>query len=342
MKILFIVPHGNRPSTRYRVMKLLPALRGRGLECDVVPLPDSLFARLRLFRRCRGYDIVFLQRKLLPTPLFRYLRANARRLAYDFDDAVAYREESVSSGHGERHDLSRTRTRRFSQTVRAVDMVIAGNRYLAGLALEHGAPQGKVEVLPTSIDIERWGPKSRQGKEEDTAVLGWMGTKGNLRYVVEIAPALAKLGQRYPQVSLKLVCDAFVDIPGIKTEKKIWRESEESDDVRSFDMGIAPLPDNPWTRGKCAFKILTYSASGIPVVCSPVGANREAVIDGETGFLAANEKEWLDRLSLLVEDRELRERMGGKGRSYIASKYSSELTGNELAGLLNELGEGVR
>ena len=212
--------------------------------------------------------------------------------------------------------------------------MIAGNQYLAGLVAEHGARGGDVEVLPTSIDIERWKPKIWEREVNGGVVLGWMGTKSNLRYVDKLAPVFGKLAQLYPQVKLKLVCDTFVDIPGISMEKKLWSEAEESDDARSFDVGLAPLPDNPWTRGKCGFKILTYSASAIPVVCSPVGANRDTVVEGESGFFASTESEWLEKLSLLIEDEGLRRRMGTKGREHVAANYSRDAAGLRVAELL--------
>lgn len=339
VKVVFVVPAGDRPSTRYRVNNLLPVLRDRGIECDVAQVPNSLAARFGLFRRCKWYDIVFLQRKLLPLPFFWCLRANSRFLVYDFDDAVAYREPADSRCSEVESYHSRTRARRFSRTIRGADLVIAGNQYLAGLVAEHGARGVEVEVLPTSIDIERWKPKIWEREVDGGVVLGWMGTKSNLRYVHKLAPVFGKLAQLYPQVKLKLVCDVFVDVPGISMEKKLWSEAEESDDARSFDVGLAPLPDNPWTRGKCGFKILTYSASAIPVVCSPVGANREAVVDGETGFFASTEEGWLEKLLLLIEDGELREKMGSSGRHHVAANYSSELTGSRLAELLKSVGK---
>jgi glycosyltransferase involved in cell wall biosynthesis len=316
------------------VNNLLPALRDRGIECDVAQVPNSLAARFGLFRRCKWYDIVFLQRKLLPLPFFWCLRANSRFLVYDFDDAAVYREPADSRCSEVERYRSRTRARHFSRTIRGADLVIAGNQYLAGLVAEHGARGVEVEVLPTSIDIERWKPKVWEREVDGGVVLGWMGTKGNLRYVRPLAPVFGKLAARYPQVKLKLVCDAFVDIPGISMEKKIWNESEESDDARSFDIGLAPLPDNPWTRGKCGFKILTYSASAIPVVCSPVGANRDMVVEGESGFFASTESEWLEKLSLLIEDEGLRRRMGTKGREHVAANYSRDAAGLTMAELL--------
>ena len=154
-------------------------------------------------------------------------------------------------------------------------------------------------------------------------VIGWIGTRVNLMYLQTLSGALAQVGQGVHRPRLKVVCDAFPDMPGIEIEKKAWALADEPADARSFQIGIMPLPDDAWTRGKCGLKLLQYMAASVPVVCSPVGANCEIVHDGSNGFHARTESEWIDRLELLLGDAALRARLGQAGRDTAEAKYAT-------------------
>jgi glycosyltransferase involved in cell wall biosynthesis len=148
---------------------------------------------------------------------------------------------------------------------------------------------------------------------------------------------LTEIGKRFPFARLKIVCNDFLDVPTMHVIKKQWAEDDEIADLQSFDIGLGPLTDDVWTRGKCGLKLVQCLAVGVPVVCSPVGANKEIVIDGEVGFWARNQREWIEKLSMLIENPELRSTMGKKGRERIAQAYSLQAMAPTLIDMLVQL-----
>jgi len=167
--------------------------------------------------------------------------------------------------------------------------------------------------------------------------IGWIGSGGTIHYLQRILPALEEVARRFPHVCLKIVCNRFLESPSIRIVKKPWAEDQEVEDLRSFDVGIMPLTDDLWARGKCALKIVQCLAAGVPVVCSPVGMNRDVVRDGLNGFWATTEREWVERLGVLMKDPELREQMGREGRRIVEERYSLQAVGQKLVGLLSGL-----
>ena len=143
-------------------------------------------------------------------------------------------------------------------------------------------------------------------------------------YLDTLYGALAQVAQGTYRPSLKVVCDAFPNMPGIEIEKKVWKLADEPNDARSFQIGVMPLPDDEWTRGKCGLKLLQYMAASVPVVCSPVGANCEIVQDGVNGLHARTEAEWIDQLERLMGDAALRARLGQAGRDTVVARYATE------------------
>ncbi len=279
---------------------------------------------MRLFRQSRRYDGVFLQKKRLNSFDAFWLRKYARKVIYDFDDAVMYDDE--------RPELSsRKRQRDFARTVRLADTVIAGNKYLADHALKFN---DNIKILPTGLRLEDY--KGAAGRPEDgRVVLVWIGSKSTLKYLAEIKPALEEIGSRFDNVVLRIICDEFFDLQNIKVERCQWSERTQVSDLATSDIGLAPLPDNRFTRGKCGFKILQYAAAGLPVIASPVGVNAEFVSDGVTGFRAADVSEWIDRIGRLVKDAELCRNMGRHGRDWVQS-FDFAVIGNRLAELIKE------
>jgi glycosyltransferase involved in cell wall biosynthesis len=153
----------------------------------------------------------------------------------------------------------------------------------------------------------------------------------------QISPALVQLSKRFPDLKLKIVADEFFEIHGLEVEKKEWSSTEEIKDLHSFDIGLMPLSDDAWTRGKCGFKLLQCMAVGLPVVCSPVGMNREIVTDGVEGFWAGSENEWIGKLSTLIQDYELCKSMGKKGRNKVEEKYSLAVNAKKMIKFLQEV-----
>jgi glycosyltransferase involved in cell wall biosynthesis len=257
--------------------------------------------------------VVVLQKKtsLHPLELFLIRHANPN-LVFDFDDAVMFHELE----HGK--PLRAKSFAKFLRTVRACRAVVAGNEFLAGFARPICS---EVHVLPTPIDTERYqprGPASRDG----TFTVGWIGTPGGLVHLTALADVLRDMTRKAEGFCLKIVSSDFIDLPGVEVVRKRWRLEEEITDLQTFDIGIMPLQDTLWTRGKCGYKILQYMGVGLPVVASPVGINTELVRHGETGFLAADAPTWRDALERLAADHTVRARMGTAGRARVLRHYS--------------------
>jgi glycosyltransferase involved in cell wall biosynthesis len=185
---------------------------------------------------------------------------------------------------------------------------------------EAASSQRPSRRAPAASDV----PKVTGIEPSGEPVVGWIGTRINLMYLRAIMPALARLTRTRPDVNLKVVSDGFLDVAGVPVTNKRWSLAEEVDDIASFHVGIMPLPDDPWTRGKCAVKILQYFAAGVPVVCSPVGTNLDVVEHGRSGYFANAEDEWVARLEDLLGDEERRKQFAAAGREMVRRRYSIE------------------
>ena len=326
MNIAFLVPDHEGPSTRYRVLNYISFLEKRGYVSEVFLIQKGLLNRLELFRKLTNFDIVFLHRKLFRFFDWFNLRRHSKRLLYDFDDALMFRDPN------KKKQKSYLRESSFRRTVRESDIVIAGNDYLKGFAMRENS---ETFVLPTSVDLERYTEKTAH--QSDAIVLGWIGSGSTLVYLEKIKDILDAVFDRFPNVRLKIVSDTFIDCRKMPVIKKQWNADDEISDLHTFDVGLMPLTDDPWSRGKCGFKLLQYMAVGVPAVCAPVGVNREIVTDGVNGFWAEKENEWIERLSVLIRDSKLRLTMGKKARETVIKNYSTEQNCMKLADILKHL-----
>ena len=327
MKIAFLVSNPDGPSTRYRVLNYISFLEKRGCVSEVFVIQKGLLKRQKLFRKLRDFDIVFVHRKLFRFIDWHSLRMHSKRLVYDFDDAVMFRDPN------KKKQTSYIREKSFMRTVRNADAVIAGNNYLKSLAMK-----GNTEtfVIPTSVDMERYTQRSTE-KSSDTVILGWIGSSSTLIYLENIKNILDNVFEQFPNVSMKIVGDKFFDCSKMPVIKKTWNCEDEIHDLHTFDIGLMPLTDDPWSKGKCGFKLLQYMAVGIPAVCSPVGVNREIVTDGVNGFWADKENEWIEKLSILISDSKLRSEMGTSARKTVIKNYSTEHNGKKLLELFKAM-----
>ncbi|MCJ7665015.1 MAG: glycosyltransferase [Desulfobacterales bacterium] len=169
--------------------------------------------------------------------------------------------------------------------------------------------------------------------------IGWIGSRSTLPYLDHIKGVFEELGERYGYIELKVICDIFFDCEKIPLIKKMWGEKEAIADLKSLDIGVMPLSDDPWSRGKCGLKILQYYGVGVPVVCTPVGVNRDVVQDGINGFWAMTHEEWIEKLSLLIEDPSLRQKMGLYGRELVRESYSLQGCAPRVYGVLADVVE---
>ena len=326
MRILFLVTRLDRPSTRFRVLPMQPYFAARGHTLEVAALPKGLFARLQFYRRLPDYDVIGVQQRLLSSFELRLLRPHCRRLVYDIDDAVMY------DGRGRRGGR---RQRRFRAIARAADLVVCGNRYLAE---EASPPARHVALIPTAVDTERFHPRFRP-ESADTVRIGWTGSRSTNPYLNELFPTIARLRGN---VRLKVLSNDtagldFAQLGEIAHEFVAWTPENEVSETASFDIGLMPLPDDPWTRGKCGCKALQYMALGIPAVCSPVGVNCDIVEHGRNGYLVARSEEWFAILSDLIEDARTRAMIGEAGRRSVEERFALQIQGERLVEAVEQL-----
>jgi glycosyltransferase involved in cell wall biosynthesis len=321
--ILFISKSVDSASTRYRALQFFPLLAGAGFTSEHITAAGSPLAYLRTLRRARAADIVVVLRKTFPAPYLWLIRQAARRLVFDFDDAIFCNSDGSAST---------TRMGRFAAMIRASDHVLAGNAFLARQAAHFNRA---VDVLPTCVDAARYA--GDHAKTASFIDLVWIGSRSTRKYLVAALPALRMAANRIPNLRLKIIADFDLPDAGLKILAVPWNADREARELGSAHIGIAPMSDNDWTRGKCALKVLQYMASGLPVVSSDAGANGEIVTDGETGFLVGDDASWAERICMLAGNPEMRDRMGMAGRQRVTADYSIEPVFSRMLGLLEAL-----
>lgn len=347
MKILLLSRYGQLgSSSRLRFFQYLPFLEANGWHLDVSPLfsdeylralysgqPRGRYVLAGYWRRLKAlihvmkYDLVWIEKEVLP-----FMPAVAERLLaksnvpyiVDYDDAWFHR-----------YDLHRNRLvrlilgRKIDSVMKCAALVVAGNEYLAGRARAAGAR--RVETVPTVVDLARYKPA--QPDEHVPLVIGWIGSPSTAHYLAAVAPVMELLslefGVRFVAVGISE--ESVSDLP---VEAKPWSEEGEVQSIREFDIGIMPVPDSPFERGKCGYKLIQYMACGLPVVASPVGVNKQIVVHGANGFLADDLDQWEQALRELLSDHDLRRRMGSDGRERMEKWYSLQVQAPRLQMLM--------
>lgn len=307
---------------------LVEPLERAGWEVRSEQFPSGRYGLRTWERRAllRRADVVVLHQIKLSAIEARLLGALSRRRIFDVDDAIYVRKPRRL---GEPVHDSRWRRAKFAATCRSVDAVAAGNDVLASVALRSAS---RVEILPTSIDVSCYRPAAAGRAGPPTIV--WIGSPENLIYLEMIRPALVRLAARHTSLKVRVICSAFPQWPEINVERVAWSEASEADALAAAHIGIMPLTDDEWSRGKCAFKLLQYMAASLPCIASPVGANTEAVIDGFNGFHAAGLPQWEDRLERLIVSPELRQRFGASGLEHVERRYSMRTYRDRYVALL--------
>ncbi len=321
----------NQPSFRHRMLCLVGALEATGWQVRPERFPKGRYG-LRSWQRrqfFRWAHVVVLHQIKLSGIEARLVAALSRRRVFDLDDAIYVRKPRRL---GEAPDESVWRRRKFAATCRSVDVVAAGNEVLAGVARPAAR---EVVILPTSIEVSCY--EAATPGEDAAATIVWIGSPENLIYLEMIRPALARLAARYPALKVRVICSAFPDWPEIRVERVPWSQATEAASLAAAHIGVMPLSDDAWARGKCAFKLLQYMAASLPCVASPVGANTEAVIDGFNGFHAASLEEWERNLERLIMSAQLRAQFGANGRLHVAERYALRDYRDRYLALLNRL-----
>ncbi|MCE2432947.1 MAG: glycosyltransferase family 4 protein [Candidatus Latescibacteria bacterium] len=352
MKILFVAQYGPlAASSRTRVFDYLPLLRRAGVTCDVkIVTPDDLikrntrgvFSRLLYYVLSYSralwtgwacvftapqYDAILIQKVLFSFPIPHLLRRYRHKIFFDFDDAI-FTLENPNAGW-----INRLRTRRRAMGVPAMLQIahcaIVENAYTAEFAARYCSC---VSQITGPIDTARYVPRKKTTGEK--VVLGWIGSQWTTRYLDLIRDPLAALSRQCPNLELRLIGAGDFDVPNLKIERMDWALETEVGHLQTFDIGLMPLPDDPFTRGKGGYKLLQYMACGLPVVASPVEINREIVTHGKTGFLAETEVEWIEFLGTLIKNKTLRNRMGAAGRARVIAHYALKKSSDQLLALL--------
>ncbi len=342
MKVLFLTqtgPHG--ASARYRVYQYLDYIKASGIEFYVSPaIPDGLLEkycnsnnyftkvqfyatqiikRLRDIQKVSKFDIIFMQRDLVVHiyPFLEKLIALFnKRIIFDFDDAIYLYPTHKKTGLFFKLLWDRKKIKRI---IGLSKHVIAGNNFLK----EYSEKFTKnVSVIPTSIDLNLYRlNKPKTAKISEVVNIGWMGSQGTFSYLEDIFPVFEELAKKY-NIELTVIGAKGSSLDGVRVNYKDWSLDKEIDDINCFDIGVMPLVDDEWSRGKCGTKLLQYMAAGVPAVGSPVGVNIEIINNGVTGLLAQTREDWVKNISLLIEDQGLRSRLVNNARNHVDKFYS--------------------
>lgn len=280
---------------------------------------QSYLKRIALLLHARSFDFIFIHREAAPVgpPVIEWSLANVlkRKIIYDFDDSIWLTDATDESAF--------LRLVRWRQKVRSICRwsyrVSCGNAHLAAFARQYNR---NVVVQPTTIDTKALHtPRRREGSG---IVIGWTGSRSTLKYLQRLTPVIQRLQGHHSDLKFLVIADRDPQLALKNYEFKHWRRESEIDDLRGIDIGVMPLPNDEWTKGKCGFKALQYMALEIPAVVSPVGMNNELITHGKDGFLCASDEEWIQTLELLISNPGLRQEVGINGRQRVKSTYSVE------------------
>jgi glycosyltransferase involved in cell wall biosynthesis len=317
MPTVMLLGYGlEQPSYRHRMRSLIEPLQAAGWQVRAEQFPSGRYGLRTWERRAllRWADVTVLHQIKLSSVEARLFAAFSRRRVFDVDDAIYVRKPRRL---GELPDESAWRKQKFAATCRWVDAVAAGNDVLAGVAR---AMAKEIVVLPTSIDTACYETTFAGPGEAPT--IAWIGSPENLIYLDMIRPALARLTKRHPTLKMRVICSEFPDWNDVNVERVPWSSATEAHSLAGAHIGVMPLTDDAWSRGKCAFKLLQYMAAALPCVASPVGANTEAVLDGVNGFHATDVDAWERSLETLILSPELRAQFGAQGRQHVEQRYA--------------------
>jgi len=351
-KVLFIGMHrpNRSPSQRYRFEQYFSYLEENGIQCDLsylisekddqvlyqgghyLPkfriLIKSILKRRKDLLAAKNYDFIFIQREAFMTGSTYFERKLAKLkapLIFDYDDAIWFEDKGSHLGI-----LSKLkRPAKTADIIGMADIVVAGNAYLAEYGSKYNA---NVQVIPTTIDTKWYQPRKKG--EDSQVVIGWSGSFSTIKHFEQIVPVLLKLKEKYQgKINFKVIGDATYTHKELGIQGVKWQAETEVESLQEFDIGIMPLPDEEWTRGKCGAKGLQYMGLAIPTVMSPVGVNTEIITDGVNGFLADTDEDWFRKLEKLVEFPEFRSEIGAAGRETVVARYSVEANKEKYLGL---------
>lgn len=353
-KILFIVHHrlDRSPGQRYRFEQYFDFLEENGYSCFLSNIIDEkddkiMYSKGNYFKKAsivvksykhrrknlkslNDFDLVLIYREALITPSIYFERKIAESnipVVYDFDDAIWVKD--VSDGNKALSFLKNAD--KIKKILPMVTHVTVGNTYLADFAKKYN---NNITIIPSTIDTDKY---KKIVRKHNGINIGWVGSHTTVKHFEEAIPVLKKIKEKYPTVNFKVIGDPNYKNEELDIKGQPWSNEKEVELFNELDIGIMPLPDNPWTRGKCGMKGLLYMAVETPAIMSPVGMNNDIVEDGENGYLPKSDEEWFDVLSKLIEDADLREKIGIAGRKTIEEKYSMKSQQKVYLELFNRL-----
>jgi glycosyltransferase involved in cell wall biosynthesis len=356
-KILFIAAHrpNRSPSQRYRFEQYFSFLEMNGYSCDLSFIIDEdadaefykpgnldkkisitlagFIKRISDVKASNKYDIVFVQREAFmigPAYFEKQFSKTNSRLIFDFDDSIWLLDTS-SANQKWAWLKSEKKT---SEIIKVSDLVFAGNKYLADYASKFN---NNVKIIPTTIDTDIF-KRSSEYVSNERICIGWSGSITTIKHFEKAISFLRKVRQKYGnKVYFKVMGDETYKNEELEIKGIPWSSDSEVEVIQHFDIGIMPLPDDEWVKGKCGLKGLSYMALEVPTVMSSVGVNPEIINDGSNGFLAKKDDEWVDKLSQLIESFELRKKLGEEGRKTVVERFSFHSQKNNYLRNFNEL-----
>ena len=347
--ILIIADHrlNRSPSQRYRFEQYLNYFKSEGFDWELseiitekddkifyqpgnyfkkaLILLKSIFIRFNDLRRAKDFDIIFIQREalLLGSSYFEKQFFKKNKVVFDFDDSIWLLDTSPENKKFEfLKNPNKTKI-----NIAHAHCIIAGNSFLANYAKQFN--QNTI-IIPTTIDCDFHFQKPElknmvlgYARTDKKIVIGWSGSISTIKHFEIAIPALKEVQNKYPnQIEIHVIGQGSYTHPEISIISKNWSAKTEVDDLNYFDIGIMPLPNDEWVKGKCGLKGLSYMACGVPTIMSDVGVNSEIIQNGKNGYLAQSEKEWVDCISLLIENSDLRHVIGQAGRETVVKNYS--------------------
>jgi glycosyltransferase involved in cell wall biosynthesis len=297
---------------------------------SVTSVLSSYYGRVKALLNSRKFDLIWVEKEVLPwlpSWVESLLMSKKRPIVVDYDDATFHRYDKFGF-----FPVRAILGRKIDQVMKNASIVVAGNNYIAERALAAGAK--RVEHLPTVVDTNHYAPKIPIDRNEVT--IGWIGSRSTARHLNIIQSVINEIGNENNVKFIAVGANPiqFANLPLTVNE---WSEDTEVDQVQEFDIGIMPLPDEPFERGKCGYKLIQYMACGKPVVASPVGVNKVIVNENRNGFLASTNDEWNEKLRILINNPELRYTMGKEGREIVEERYSLQFAAPKLVEIFNSV-----
>ncbi|HET6226857.1 MAG TPA: glycosyltransferase family 4 protein [Bacteroidia bacterium] len=356
-KILFIAAHrpNRSPSQRYRFEQYFDFLRSQGYSCELSYIineqDDAVFygpgnilkkigitlksaqTRLKDVARSNEFDIIFVQREAFMTGSSYFEKKFSQskaKLVFDFDDSIWLLDTSNANKIWQWMKSAK----KTGEIIAVSDLVFAGNEFLADYARQFNS---HVTVIPTTIDTQLF-KRTKPYMDNEKICIGWSGSHTTIKHFESGIPFLKRIEEKYgDKVYFKVMGDTAYEHTELGIKGIPWSSETEVEVLSSFDIGIMPLPDDQWVKGKCGLKGLSYMALEVPTVMSAVGVNVKIIQDGKNGFLAGTEDEWVEKISRLIDSFELRKKMGSLARQTVETKYSHESQKNNYLKHFNAL-----